>query len=133
MAFVTVQGTVDRLFSKGGGFAVRESWQAKTGERHRRWAVFPKDPTIVAEGQVVKVSGGLGAKIADRTFTGKDGQEHSYIDFTVNSARVDGSDSPQDAPASGQQAQDAQSPSPWGEEPQTGGWDVQADPVDVPF
>lgn len=29
MAFVTVQGTVDRLFSRGGGFAVRESWQSK--------------------------------------------------------------------------------------------------------
>lgn len=125
MAFVTVQGTVTKLFTKGGGFAVRESWQSKQGERHRRWAVFPKEPTIVAEGQAVKVSGGLGAKIADRTFTGQDGAEHSYIDFAVNSARVDVSDTPQNAPASAQQASAAQSPSPWGVESSTGGWDVQ--------
>lgn len=84
MAFVNVEGTVSRLHNSGNGFGLKESWQSRDGERSRYWAVFPKDPVQVSEGDRVKVSGGLQTKVTEPRQDSK-----VYVDHTVGGAKIE--------------------------------------------
>lgn len=88
MAFVNVEGEVSRLHGSGGGFGLKESWQAQGKERSRFWAVFPKENVLVAVGDRVKVSGGLQTSVTDPK-PDSQGVERVYVDHVVGQAKVE--------------------------------------------
>lgn len=88
MAFVNVEGEVSRLHGSGGGFGLKESWQAQGKERSRFWAVFPKDAVSVNVGDRVKVSGGLQTSVTDPK-PDSQGVERVYVDHVVGQAKVE--------------------------------------------
>lgn len=88
MSTVQVEGVVSRLHKTGGGFGLKETSTAKDGREFvRYWAVFPKEPVTVAEGDAVEVSGFLDAKVG-KPKTNRDGEEVRYVDLTVSRATV---------------------------------------------
>ena len=82
MAYVTVEGTVSRINSRGNGWGLREASEYNGKERVTYWSVFPPkdaDRTVV-EGQSVKVSGFLGTRVSER--------DARFVDHTLNQAKV---------------------------------------------
>lgn len=88
MAFVNVEGVVSRLHNSGGGFGLKESWQVQGKDRHKFWAVFPKDAVQVSEGDRVKVSGGLQTSVTDPK-PDSQGEMRTYVDHVVGQAKVE--------------------------------------------
>lgn len=107
MAFVNVEGEVTRLHGQGGGFGLKESWQAQGKDRARYWAVFPKEQTQVNVGDRVKVSGGLQTSVTDPK-PDSQGEMRVYVDHVVGQAKVEvtqASQQPQGGPNSAQAGQ----------------------------
>lgn len=88
MAFVNVEGEVSRLHGSGGGFGLKESWQAQGKDRQRFWAVFPKEQVQVGVGDRVKVSGGLQTSVTDPK-PDSQGVDRVYVDHVVGQAKVE--------------------------------------------
>lgn len=88
MAFVNIEGEVSRVHGSGGGFGLKESWQAQGKDRSRFWAVFPKDAVSVNVGDRVKVSGGLQTSVTDPK-PDRDGVDRRYVDHVVGAAKVE--------------------------------------------
>lgn len=88
MAFVIVEGEVTRLHNSGGGFGLKESWDAQGKQRSRFWAVFPKEPVSVSVGDRVKVSGGLQTSVTDPK-PDQSGQDRYYVDHVAGQAKVE--------------------------------------------
>jgi len=84
MADVTVQGEVSRINAKGNGFGLRETVTFGDKTRTTYWSVFPPRNVdrFVNVGDLVTVTGGLGAKVSER--------DARYVDFTINNAQVTG-------------------------------------------
>jgi len=82
MAYVTVEGTVSRINSRGNGWGLREAQEYNGKERVTFWSVFPpKDADrTVQEGQKIKVSGFLGTRVSER--------DARFVDHTLNQAKV---------------------------------------------
>ena len=82
MAYVTVEGIVSRINSRGNGFGLKEvqEWQGK--ERVTYWSVFPpKDAErTVVEGDRVKLGGFLGTRVSER--------DARFVDHTLNQGKV---------------------------------------------
>ncbi|MDQ1113974.1 hypothetical protein QE418_003422 [Microbacterium testaceum] len=85
MAKVEVQGVVERIHTRGGGFNLRESWPRRdgSGESSRFWSVFLPDrtPAQVVVGDRVRVVGALRVEVSKR--------DPRYVDHTVSSAGVE--------------------------------------------
>lgn len=88
MAWVSVEGEVSRLHGQGGGFGLKESWQAQGKDRQRFWAVFPKEQVQVGVGDRVKVSGGLQTSVTDPK-SDSQGVDRVYVDHVVGQAKVE--------------------------------------------
>lgn len=86
MAFVNVEGEVSRVHGSGNGFGLKESWQAQGKDRHRFWAVFPKEGVPVNVGDRVKVSGGLQTSVTDPK-PDSQGVDRVYVDHVVGQAK----------------------------------------------
>ena len=84
MADVTVQGEVSRINAKGSGFGLRETREHNGKTFTTYWSVFPPRNVdrFVNVGDLVTVTGGLGAKVSER--------DARYVDFTINNAQVTG-------------------------------------------
>jgi hypothetical protein len=82
MAYVTVEGTVSRINSRGNGWGLREAQEYNGKERVTYWSVFPpKDADrTVNEGDRIKVSGFLGTRVSER--------DARFVDHTLNQAKV---------------------------------------------
>lgn len=82
MAYVTVEGTVSRINSRGNGFGVKEVNEYNGKERVTFWSVFPPRDAdrTVREGDRVKVGGFLGTRVSER--------DARFVDHTLNNAKV---------------------------------------------
>lgn len=130
MAFVIVEGEVTRLHNSGGGFGLKESWDAQGKQRSRFWAVFPKEPVSVSVGDRVKVSGGLQTSVTDPK-PDQSGQDRYYVDHVAGQAKVEVSHASQGGSGGGFGAPAGVGPSGEGFGPQNadpgfgGGFDEQ--------
>ena len=82
MAYVTVEGTVSRINSRGNGFGLKEVQEYNGKERVTFWSVFPpKDAErTVSEGDRLKVGGFLGTRVSER--------DARFVDHTLNQGKV---------------------------------------------
>jgi len=82
MAYVSVEGTVSRINSRGNGFGLKEENEFNGKTKTTYWSVFPpKDADrTVQEGQKIKVSGFLGTRVSER--------DARFVDHTLNQAKV---------------------------------------------
>lgn len=82
MSYVTVEGTVSRINSRGNGFGLKEVQEYQGKERVTYWSVFPpKDADrTVSEGDRIKVAGFLGTRVSER--------DARFVDHTLNQAKV---------------------------------------------
>ena len=91
MAIVKLQNVeVTRVNSSGHGVQVAEKFQVQGKERQTRYTVWFEEPHGLAVGNVISVSGFLGAKVGD-PWTGQDGQERRSVEFSVNKPRIESS------------------------------------------
>ena len=88
---------VEKAFNGGKGYAVSENYRGRDGnERSTRWSIWFDEPTALAEGSTVDVSGLHSDKV--REFEGDNGTVR-IVERSLNSARVtsqttDSDDSP---------------------------------------
>jgi single-stranded DNA-binding protein len=117
MALVNLKDvTVFTTFSKG--FRVVEESKSRDGKDYStRWTVW-SDTLGVTEGDIVSVSGFLGAKVND--WTDKDGQTRHSVELSLNSPRLTES-----------KAAPVQSEEPWNASAPAA--DVWADDESTPF
>ena len=99
MALIKLKNvTVGRINRNGYGVQVVESNDVKGKTYTQRYTVWFTEPHGLAEGDVVSVSGFLGAKIGE-PWTDKEGNTRQSVELSVNSPRMD--DSAPVAPAAG--------------------------------
>lgn len=110
MAIVKLQNVeVTRVNSSGHGVQVAEKFQVQGKERQTRYTVWFEEPHGLAVGNVISVSGFLGAKVGD-PWTGQDGQERRSVEFSVNKPRIDTGQTAQGGSNAGSQGQWASAP-----------------------
>lgn len=91
MAIVNLKDvTVTRLHGKGHGLDVTEENESGGKTYKTRFTLWFKEASNLAVGDVVSVSGFLGAKVGD-PWTGNDGQERRSVELSLNSPRIEGS------------------------------------------
>jgi hypothetical protein len=98
MALVNLKDVaVTRLNNSGNGFSVLE--QTVSGDKTYKtyWSVWPKEPTGVTVGEVVSMSGFLSTKVGELK-TGTDGVERRYVELSINSPRLERSQSAPSTP-----------------------------------
>jgi len=90
--------TVTRLNNTGNGVKVTESNESggKTFKKH--FTCWFDEPSGLREGDIVSLSGFLGAKVGD-PWTGDDGQERRSVELSLNKPRIDTGASSSAAPA----------------------------------
>lgn len=87
IAFVK-NGLVEKAFSGGRGYAISETFKKQDGtDGKSKFKVWFDEPTTLAEGSRVDVSGILSAKVV--TFDGDNGPVQ-YAEISLNKARVNG-------------------------------------------
>lgn len=92
MAIVLLKDVeVVRLNNTGHGVQVAEKYQVGGKDRQTRFMLWFKEPHGLQVGDVVSVSGFLGAKVGD-PWQGQDGQERRSVELSVNSPRIDAGD-----------------------------------------
>ena len=89
MALVNLKDVrVSRLNNSGNGFTVLEE-NVSGGKTYKQYyKVWPKEAHGLHEGDVVSLSGFLGAKV--NTWTDKDQAERHSVELSVNSPRIEG-------------------------------------------
>lgn len=90
MAFVNVEGTVERTFFDGRGAEVVERFTVKGREITKRWTCWFDAEHGLIVGDSVKVSGLHGDEL--NTWE-KDGETKHSVKRSINKARVDGNTS----------------------------------------
>ena len=110
MAIVKLKDVeVTRLNNSGHGVQVAEKFEVQGKERQTRFTVWFEEPHGLAVGNVISVSGFLGAKVGD-PWTGQDGQERRSVEFSVNKPRIEASQAAQGGSNAGSQPQWASAP-----------------------
>lgn len=95
MAIVKLQNVeVTRVNSSGHGVQVAEKFQVQGKERQTRYTVWFEEPHGLAVGNVISVSGFLGAKVGE-PWVGQDGQERRSVELSVNKPRIEASEGAQ--------------------------------------
>jgi hypothetical protein len=92
MAIVKIEkATVTRVNSKGFGVQVTEPSRESNGKTFKgdRYTLWFKDAHGLTEGDVVSVSGFLGAKVGE-PWKGTDDVERRSVELSVNSPKLDG-------------------------------------------
>jgi hypothetical protein len=90
MAIVQLKDVVvERVNSRGFGVKVAEKYEVKGKPRKTTYTVWFEDAHGLQVGDVVSLSGFLGAKVGD-PWTGDDGQERRSVELSVNKPRMDG-------------------------------------------
>lgn len=98
MAIINLKDvTVTRLNGKGHGLKVTEQSESKGKTFKTTYTVWFNEPSNLSVGDVVSLSGFLGAKVGD-PWKGDDGQERRSVELSVNQPRING-DNPPAAPA----------------------------------
>lgn len=88
--------TVTRLNGKGSGLKVTEQSESKGKTFKTQYTVWFNEPSGLQVGDVVSLSGFLGAKVGE-PWKGDDGVERRSVELSVNSPRLAG-DTPAPAP-----------------------------------
>lgn len=90
MAIVQLKDvTVTRLNGRGNGLKVTETSESKGKTYRTQYTVWFNEPSGLAVGDVVSLSGFLGAKVGD-PWKGDDGVERTSVELSVNNPRLDG-------------------------------------------
>lgn len=88
MAIVSLKGVeVARVNQKGYGVQVVEKWESKGKAGQTRFTVWFEGEHGLAVGDVIDVSGFLGAKIGE-PWTDRDGNPRTSVELSVNSPRI---------------------------------------------
>lgn len=88
MAIVNLKDvTVERLNGKGFGVKVAEKFQVQGNDRKTSYTVWFKEPHGLNVGDVVSLSGFLGAKVGE-PWVGQDGQERRSVELSLNEPRI---------------------------------------------
>jgi len=80
--------TVTRLNNTGNGVKVTESNESGGKTYKTRFTCWFDEPSGLREGDIVSLSGFLGAKVGD-PWTGNDGQERRSVEYSINKPRID--------------------------------------------
>ena len=80
--------TVTRLNNTGNGVQVTETNESGGKTYKTRFTVWFDEPSGLREGDIVSLSGFLGAKVGD-PWTGDDNQERRSVEFSINKPRID--------------------------------------------
>ena len=101
MAFITIEGTISRVFYNGKGAEVTESFKKRDGsEGTKRYTLWFQSEHGLAEGSTGKFSGMLGVDVDE--WTDKENNVRHTAKVSVNGARVEGgrasTQQPQDEP-----------------------------------
>lgn len=101
MAIVNLKDvTVERLNGKGFGVKVAEKYQVQGNDRKTQYTVWFKEPHGLNVGDIVSLSGFLGAKVGE-PWVGQDGQERRSVELSLNEPRIQaGGDTSRQASAS---------------------------------
>lgn len=98
MAIVSLKGVeVARVNSRGHGVQVVEKWESKGKTGQTRFTVWFDAEHGLAVGDLIDVSGLLGAKIGE-PWTDRDGNARTSVELSVNSPRLGGSPAAPSAP-----------------------------------
>lgn len=98
MALVNLRDVrVSRLNNTGNGFTVLE--ENKSGDKTYKqyYKVWPKESTGVREGDIVSLSGFLGAKVSE--WEDKDHVQRHSVELSINSPRIEGTTPAAETPA----------------------------------
>lgn len=88
MAIVQLKDVVvERVNSRGFGVKVAEKYEVKGKPRKTTYTVWFEQEHGLSVGDVVSLSGFLGAKVGD-PWTGDDGQERRSVELSVNKPRL---------------------------------------------
>lgn len=94
MAVVKIKDAqVTRVNSKGFGVKVTESNEYAGKTYKTQYTLWFTQPHGLSEGDVVSVSGFLGAKVGD-PWTDRDGNERTSVELSVNNPKLDGFPAP---------------------------------------
>jgi len=80
--------TVTRLNNTGNGIQVTEANESGGKTYKTRFTVWFDSASGLREGDIVSLSGFLGAKVGD-PWTGDDGQERRSVEYSINKPRID--------------------------------------------
>jgi hypothetical protein len=80
--------TVTRLNNTGNGVKVTESNESGGKTYTKQFTCWFDEPSGLIEGDIVSLSGFLGAKVGD-PWTGDDGQERRSVELSINKPRID--------------------------------------------
>lgn len=81
------QVEVARVNSRGHGVQVVEKWESKGKTGQQRYTVWFDSEHGLSVGDVIDVSGMLGAKVGE-PWTDRDGQQRTSVELSVNSPRI---------------------------------------------
>jgi hypothetical protein len=85
MAFVTVKGTINRVFYQGKGAEVVEKFNVKGRDVSKYWSAWFENPHGLSEGDQVEVSGLHGDELNEYE---KDGETRRNVKRSINKATV---------------------------------------------
>jgi hypothetical protein len=134
MAIVQLKDVVvERLNRTGHGVKVAERYQVQGKDRKTTYTVWFKEPHGLNEGDIISVSGFLGAKVGD-PWTGQDGQERRSVELSLNEPRINGGAMASEVSSVPRTAPQATTDEPWSTpDAQTGGWQPAGVGDDTPF
>jgi len=83
--------SVVSVHTRGHGVTVKEADRTQGDRTFKgdRWALWFKEPTGLSLGDVISVTGFLGAKVGD-PWKGDDGTERISVELSINSPKLDG-------------------------------------------
>ena len=81
------QVEVARVNSRGHGVQVVEKWESKGKTGQQRYTVWFDAEHGLSVGDVIDVSGMLGAKVGE-PWTDREGQQRTSVELSVNSPRI---------------------------------------------
>ena len=81
------QVEVARVNSRGHGVQVVEKWESKGKTGQQRYTVWFDGEHGLSVGDVIDVSGMLGAKVGE-PWTDREGQQRTSVELSVNSPRI---------------------------------------------
>jgi len=88
MAIVNLKEvTVTRLNNTGNGVKVTETNESNGKTYKKHFTCWFDEPSGLIEGDIVSLSGLLGAKVGD-PWTGDDGQERRSVELSLNKPRI---------------------------------------------
>jgi len=98
MAIIQLKNVeVTRVNSRGYGVQVVEKWESKGKTGQQRYTVWFDQAHGLQPGQVIDVSGLLGAKVGE-PWTGNDGVERRSVELSVNQPRIGSENAAQGQP-----------------------------------